>query len=199
MVRSRRRKATQPEDMGQDRFRVSERQGGTTLARESRQSGVFDKWSRSSSRVRTVQFSDDNTRTVRMQFVFQHIGTSKLVEVGLSYQNAQGSNSGKKVSFYFTNFPEFPPVFRLRQQFEVCGILTNVFLARQRNSRGRVYGFARFSNVKNIEKLSQALNNIWYGHLRVCAREARFDRFALNDEKPVVVTRSGGVTPSLII
>lgn len=71
--------------MGQDRFRDSERQGGTTFARESRQSGVSNKRSRSSSRVRTVQFSDDNTWTIRIQSIVQHIGTSKPVEVGLSY------------------------------------------------------------------------------------------------------------------
>jgi len=69
-------------------------------------------------------------------------------------------DNGNKVSFYVKNFPECLPVFRLWQQFEVCGILTDVFLARQRNSRGQVYGFVRFANVRNVEKLSQALNNI---------------------------------------
>lgn len=48
-----------------------------------------------------------------------------------------------KVLFYFTNILEFLPVFRLRQKFEVCGILTVVFVARQRNSYGQVYGFVR--------------------------------------------------------
>jgi len=100
-----------------------------------------------------------------------------------------GTSSGSKASFYLTNILEFLPLFRLRQQFEVCGILTDVYVARQRNSKGQVYGFVRFSNVKNIEKLSHALSNVWFGHLRVWAREACFDRFAHNDSKPFVVKR----------
>jgi hypothetical protein len=47
----------------------------------------------------------------------------------------------------------------------------------------------RFSNVKNSDKLSNALNNVWFGHLRVWAREARFDRFAVNDKKPLVMSK----------
>lgn len=49
-------------------------------------------------------------------------------------------------------------------------------------ARGQVYGFVRFMNVKNRDKLGQALNNIWIGDCRVWAREARFDRFAQFDE-----------------
>lgn len=48
----------------------------------------------------------------------------------------------------------------------------------------------RFSNVNNSKKLSNALNNVWFGHLRVWAREARFDRFAENDKKPLVVSKT---------
>jgi len=101
-------------------------------------------------------------------------------------------DNGNKVSFYVTNFPECLLVFRLRQQFEVCSILNDVFLARQQNSSGQVYGFVRFANVRNVDKLSQALNNVWFGHLKVWAREARFVCFAHNDKKPLVVSRSVG-------
>jgi len=70
--------------------------------------------------------------------------------------------------------------------------MSDVFVARQRNSRGQVYGFVRFSNVKNAVKLSRALNNILFGHLKVCACEARYDRFAVNDNKLVVISRVKG-------
>ncbi|RHN51175.1 putative nucleotide-binding alpha-beta plait domain-containing protein [Medicago truncatula] len=72
-------------------------------------------------------------------------------------------------------------LFRLRQYFEVCGILSDVYVARQLNSLGQVYGFVRFLNVRNREKLAQALNNVWIGDRKVWAREARFDRFAQYD------------------
>jgi len=72
----------------------------------------------------------------------------------------------------------------------VCGVLTDVFVARQRNARSKVYDFVRFSHVKNANKLSKALNNAWFGHFRVWDREARFDRFANNGKKPLVVSKS---------
>jgi len=83
-------------------------------------------------------------------------------------------HTGCKVTFYFTNIPVNMPVFRLRQFFEVCCILSDVYVARHLNACGQVYGFVRFLNVKNRDKLGQALNNIWIGDCRVWAREARF-------------------------
>ncbi|KEH17565.1 hypothetical protein MTR_0007s0010 [Medicago truncatula] len=49
------------------------------------------------------------------------------------------------------------------------------------NSRGQVYGFVRFLNVKNKDKLAQALNNVWIGEHRVWASEARYDRLVQLD------------------
>jgi len=134
-----------------------------------------------------------------------HLGTTDLRvgSTGAQYDMkglASNSNSdhqaslqpsgGQKVSYYFTNIPECLPIFLLRRKFEVCGILTDVFVARQWNVRGQVFGFVRFSNVKNADKLSQALNNVWFGHMQVWAKEARFDRFAVNDKKSLVVSKN---------
>jgi len=69
--------------------------------------------------------------------------------------------------------------------------LTDVFIARRRNARGHIYGFVCFSNVKNASKLSIALNNVWFGHLKVWAREAKFDRFVVNDNKSLLVSNTG--------
>jgi len=90
------------------------------------------------------------------------------------------SKKGIKASFYVTNFPDRLPLFRLRQAFEVYGILTDVYIARHRNARGQEFGFVRYVNVRNKEKLAKALNNIWMGQCHIWAREARFDRFAHN-------------------
>jgi hypothetical protein len=90
------------------------------------------------------------------------------------------NRDGYKASFYVTNFPENMPLYRLRQAFEVCGILSDLYVARHRNSRGQEFGFVRFVNVKNKGKLLQALNGVWVGDCRVLTREARFDRFAHN-------------------
>jgi len=103
--------------------------------------------------------------------------------------------SGRKVTIYFSNIPEFIPLFRLRQYFEVCCILSDAYIARQLNSRGQVYGFVRFLNVKNREKLAHTLNNVWIGDFRVWAREAWFDRFEHYNavKSPYSGGRHGGV------
>ena len=110
------------------------------------------------------------------------------------------NHPGYKASFYVMNFSDNLPLFRLRQAFEVCGILSDVFVARHRNARGQEFGFVRYVNVKNENKLSQALNNVWIGECRVWAREARYDRFAHNDSivgipKEVVRKETAGVRP----
>jgi len=105
------------------------------------------------------------------------------------------NNQRHKVSYYVTNFLDNIPLFRLRQAFEVCGILSDVYVARQQNARGQEFGFVRYVNVKNTVKLTHALNNIWVGDCRVWAREARFDRFAHKDVSVVnlnVVGRNEG-------
>jgi hypothetical protein len=67
--------------------------------------------------------------------------------------------------------------FYLRKGFEVCGILEDVYVARKRNKLGQPYGFVRFSNVRDISKLSKALNAVCFGEFCVRARLARFDRY----------------------
>ncbi|PNX99301.1 hypothetical protein L195_g022566, partial [Trifolium pratense] len=49
-------------------------------------------------------------------------------------------------------------------------------LKRKRNKRGEPFGFAKFSNVRNVSKLLSALNNVYFGHYRVRARIASFNR-----------------------
>lgn len=103
-------------------------------------------------------------------------------------------NSSRKAALYVTNFPENIPLVRLRQAFEVCGILSDVYMARHRNARGQEFGFVRYVNVKNIDKLVLALNNVWIDNCRVWASEAKFNMFAHNDEVVALVT---GVTKAL--
>jgi len=65
-------------------------------------------------------------------------------------------------------------------------MLSDIYVARRRNQRGQVYGFVRFINVKDVGKLYKALNNVWFGWLRVWARETRFDRFGKAEEGVVL-------------
>jgi len=65
----------------------------------------------------------------------------------------------------------------LRQGFEFCGILTELYVSRNRNARGQLFGFVRFTNVRDVVKLNKALNNVVFGNLKVWENVARFDRF----------------------
>ncbi|GAU15594.1 hypothetical protein TSUD_108530 [Trifolium subterraneum] len=87
-----------------------------------------------------------------------------------------GSELKWYVLFYFTNFPPLISYFHLRKGFEVCGMLEDIYVASKRNIYGEVYGFVKFSNVKNVNKLTKALNDVCFGNYRVHASLARFDR-----------------------
>jgi len=80
-------------------------------------------------------------------------------------------------SFYVTNLPDNVHYVDIRKAFEVCGILSDVYVARNRNARGQNYGFVHFIKVKDVVKLQKALNNVFFGQNKRWANIARFDRF----------------------
>jgi hypothetical protein len=84
------------------------------------------------------------------------------------------------VSFYFTNVPADISYKSLRQGFEVCGMMEDVYLARKRNVNGGVFGFVRYCKVKDVDKLLHALNNVWFGDWKVVAKVSSFDRDGIN-------------------
>jgi hypothetical protein len=90
---------------------------------------------------------------------------------------SQGTNSASRASFYVTNLPDQAQYVDIRKAFEVCGILSDVYVSRNRNARGQNYGFVRYINVKDVAKLQKALNNVYFGQNKVWANVARFDRF----------------------
>jgi len=81
------------------------------------------------------------------------------------------------VSVYFTNIPQNITYRSLREGFEVCGIMEDVYLARKRNMNGGVFGFVRYSKVRDVDKLLKAVNNVRFGDWKVVAKVASFDRF----------------------
>lgn len=87
------------------------------------------------------------------------------------------------VTFYFTNFPPQLSNFYLRKGFEVCGLLEKVVVPRERNTNGEVYGFVRFSKVRDVGKLLKAVNVICFGNFRVWVKVARFDRSVADEGK----------------
>lgn len=85
-------------------------------------------------------------------------------------------------SYYIANNVEHIKFVELRNGLEVCGVLTDVYVSRNCNSRGQVFGFARFSKVRDVDKLKKALNNIYIRDFSLFFNIARFDRFDKNVE-----------------
>lgn len=54
-------------------------------------------------------------------------------------------------------------------------MLEEVFVPSKGNVHGELYGFVRFSKVKDVGKLLKAMNVVCFGHFCVRAKVARFD------------------------
>lgn len=125
----------------------------------------------------------------------EHFGRRSEADVGLVWQRdgagvkqevARGADGRMEqpdvsqlkrfVTFYFTNFPPQLSNFYLRKGFEVCGILEEVVVQSRRNVNEEIYGFVRFSKVRDVGKLLNVVNAIYFGNFRVRASIARFDR-----------------------
>jgi len=205
VVRVRKRKAPGQVVRGQDRQRVFEQQGGSLAGQE--------RWSRFRSSLRfdhnaeygnlvnprqhdggKARFNHVDRTSVWERLEFPSITYQKQPEAdqarnagAASLHNADTSNFSeyqRYVTFYFTNMPDLVPYFVVKETFEVCGIMDNLFLSRKRNKQGRIYKFVRYVNVRDAEKLLKAVNNITIGQFRVWAKFARFGRKPLGVVEP---------------
>ena len=127
--------------------------------------------------------SHSRPRSFRKEGETRAAGGGRLAAVGPSQRElekaavpevaAAESSLKRLVTFYFTNFPLQTPNFILRQGFEVCGMLEEVFVPNKLNMYGAAYGFVRFSNVRDVDKLLRAVNNVYFGHMRVKASDRK--------------------------
>ncbi|GJT65950.1 RNA-directed DNA polymerase, eukaryota [Tanacetum coccineum] len=84
------------------------------------------------------------------------------------------------ISIYVTNFPEF---FFAKELFQSCkqyGHVVDSFIPRKRTKEGKRFGFVRFINVFNVDRLVNNLCTIWVGQFKLHANKARFQRATLN-------------------
>lgn len=120
---------------------------------------------------------------------FPRLQRSQFQNGDQQLHNTAGSALKNYVSFYFTNIPPLIPYHILRQSFEVCGILENLFVATKFNAQGKAYDFVPYGKVKNVEKLTKALNDVTFGTFRVFAKVVRFDRHVNDSERRGLVEK----------
>ncbi|GKB55528.1 RNA-directed DNA polymerase, eukaryota [Tanacetum coccineum] len=91
------------------------------------------------------------------------------------------------ISIFVSNFPDS---FSAKELFQTCkqyGHVVDSFIPQKRTKEGKRFGFVRFINVFNVERLVNNLCTIWVGRLKLHANLARFQRAPLNKEhKPVL-------------
>lgn len=133
-MRSRRRKSTEQEQRGRDRSRGSDGQRGTTTGygqdRHQVSTRVFmgerRDWKGSDGRSGWFISKGESDGNVSNKAV-GCIASAEWHATGAVLTN---NKQGFKASFYVTNFPGNLPMYRIRQAFEVCGILSDVYVAR---------------------------------------------------------------------
>lgn len=87
-------------------------------------------------------------------------------------------DSLQKVSqnIFITGFPKH---FSKRELWNVCskyGVVSDVFIASKLTKLGKAFGFVRFIQVDEVDRLIANLCTIWIGSFKVHANMARFSR-----------------------
>nr|GEV42534.1 nucleotide-binding alpha-beta plait domain-containing protein [Tanacetum cinerariifolium] len=83
-------------------------------------------------------------------------------------------------SIYVTNFPDS---FSAKDLFHLCkqyGHVVDSFIPTKRSKNGKRFGFVRFINVFNEERLVNNLCTVWSGRFKLQANIARFQRTPVN-------------------
>lgn len=97
----------------------------------------------------------------------------------------EGSGESKSLTFFLSNLPSGVTTEILRSECSCRGQLADVYIARKRDKYGGLFAFARYSKVKNIEKMVKALNTIQIGGKRCFAKVARFGKEDRPTKTPV--------------
>jgi len=108
---------------------------------------------------------------------------AKTTTVEGESDNAPTVSTQVSAMYYITNFPNRLLYVDLRKGLEVCGILSDVYVSQYCNIHGHRFGFVKFLKVRDVTKLNKALNNVYFGDLRLFANVAKFDRFVKEEER----------------
>ncbi|MCI44762.1 endonuclease/exonuclease/phosphatase family protein, partial [Trifolium medium] len=79
-------------------------------------------------------------------------------------------------SFFFTNFPEGTLVMELWKLFAKYGRVGEVYIPNKLDIRGNKFGFVKFKEVKEVEELSNNLEDVWIGSYKLRINLSRFGR-----------------------
>ena len=80
-------------------------------------------------------------------------------------------------TFYFSRFPEGMMEKDMWRIFQKWGKVWEVFIPRTKNKLGHRFGFVRFKEVVDVQRLERQLdNNIFLGGVKLLVNRPKFDR-----------------------
>ncbi|GJW81313.1 nucleotide-binding alpha-beta plait domain-containing protein [Tanacetum coccineum] len=103
-----------------------------------------------------------------------------------SFRSKEDDVNRISTSVFVTSFPES---FTAKDLFHTCkqyGHVVHSFIPEKRSKNGKRFGFVRFINVFNLDRLVSNLCTIWIGRLKIHANVARFHRTSAKGEYPHV-------------
>nr|GFA07420.1 nucleotide-binding alpha-beta plait domain-containing protein [Tanacetum cinerariifolium] len=109
-----------------------------------------------------------------------------------SYISKEDDIARISITIFVTNFPE---TFSAKDLFHTCkqyGHVVDSFIPTKRSKAGKQFGFVRFINVFNNERLVNNLCMIWNNRLKLHANIARFQRNNGNVKNPAPMNGGEG-------
>ncbi|GJZ04852.1 RNA-directed DNA polymerase, eukaryota [Tanacetum coccineum] len=96
------------------------------------------------------------------------------------YRSYEDDVAKISILIYVSNLPE---TFSAKDLFHACnkyGHVVDSFIPLKRSKEGKRFGFVKFINVSNVERLVGNLCTVWVGRYKLQANKARFGRPPLN-------------------
>ncbi|KAK2424156.1 hypothetical protein P8452_53215 [Trifolium repens] len=97
------------------------------------------------------------------------------------------ANSTKKKGFFYhldnittlyfiNNFHDEVTTGELWKLFQKFGKVGEVYIPKKLDKKGRRFGFVKFKEVHEVEKLSESLSDVWIGSFKLWINRSRFQR-----------------------
>ncbi|KAJ0454207.1 putative RNA recognition motif domain, nucleotide-binding alpha-beta plait domain superfamily [Helianthus annuus] len=86
-------------------------------------------------------------------------------------------------TIFIANLPEDVSRKEIWLECRRCGNITDVYLPFKKDLKGKRFAFVRFNKFRDLEKLIQALNNVWIGEKKLKANVSKFEREDIYDGK----------------
>ncbi|GJZ00356.1 RNA-directed DNA polymerase, eukaryota, reverse transcriptase zinc-binding domain protein [Tanacetum coccineum] len=105
-----------------------------------------------------------------------------------SFRSKEDDVNRISTSIFVSNFPDS---FSAKDLFSSCkkfGHVVDSYIPLKRTKEGKRFGFVRFINVFNVDRLVNNLCTIWVGRLKLHANIARFQRAPLNKKNSPVMS-----------